>query len=115
MEDKDYSKREIDMQFKNLSDKVDENHAETVQQLNLLDRKLNDKNTEQLNLLQKIEQQTMKTNGRVNKVESFLYALKWVGVLAVTIVIPLIVYLYTTNLTSVNSRLDRQGQLILQK
>lgn len=82
--ERDYSKREVDMQFQALGDKVDENHQETKEQVALLSRRINDQNTEQMAHLTKIVEQTTKTNGRVTNLESWQTYIKG-GVAVITV------------------------------
>lgn len=112
--DDSYSNRELDMKFQILGEKVDENHRETTESLDIMDKKFDNKLKEVMNFLQEIKQQVTKTNGRMNKSEAFLLALKWAGGLALVIIIPLIVYIWTMQVSALNSRQDRQGTVIQQ-
>lgn len=94
--DQPYSNRELDMKFEKLTDLIDENHRETMDRIDLLDRKNNDKHLENTNRLQKIEEQTVKTNGSVRGLLAFRVGLYMCGVLIVIVVLPLIIYIFTT-------------------
>lgn len=107
------------MKFETLGEKLDENHQETADQVNLLDRKISDKNTEQTNLLVEIKQQTMKTNGRVNNLElenakrkASRSAILWTTSIITIITLPLIIYVWTTTIQTINDRIDKQENLI---
>ncbi len=70
--DADYTKRELDMKFQMLGDKVDENHRETNEQINLVERKMTDNFMEVRNFLAEIKTQTTEHNHRMSKIERTL-------------------------------------------
>lgn len=97
MELDNYSKRELDMKFDYLANKIDENHDETMDRIELLSRTNNDKHLENSDKLENIEQKVTLTNGKVRKLEKWQAALIMSGSVAIFMgcaLVGLVVYIY---------------------
>ena len=70
----DYQNREIDERFLTLEQKMEERHADQIQ------------------YLQRIEGQTTKTNGRVNKLENWQAYIKGGLAVIVLLLVPIAIY-----------------------
>lgn len=103
-----YSKRELDMKFQVLADKIDDNHKETSDSISVLDRRNTDKQTTILSELGEIKTLALKTNGRVNKNDSWIRGVIMCCSLIIIVVLPLLYIIYG----QINSRLDRQSAVI---
>lgn len=75
-DDKPYSNREIQMKFDYLAEKIDNNHEETNDQINLLDRKIHDKHVEILGFLTEIKEQNAKSVKKTDDVEKDINEIK---------------------------------------
>lgn len=119
--DPPYSNRELDMKFENLqnnlSDKIEFNHQETTEAINVLDRRNTDKQTEMLNFLGEIKIQTTATNGKVRKLEKIQAGIYMAGAVAFVmggIIISLAVYIYNIQVNRITN-LKNQVQLLQSK
>lgn len=113
MDDTEYSKRELDMKFLALTEKVDENHKETLEEIGLLSRRNDDKHLQTSDRLIKIEEKVTFTNGKVRKLEKWQAGLIMAGTTALILggtIVGLVVYIYqyqlniqTTRITNLKS------------
>lgn len=108
MESDNYSKRELDMKFDYIAQKIDDNHKETTDALGVLDRRNTDKQKEMIDFLTEIKSQTQKTNGRVNKLEGWRMGIVMCCSLIIIVVLPLLAIIYQ----NITRRLDKQETVI---
>lgn len=102
-DEKNYTKRELDMKFESLENKMDSNHVEVMDKIILSDKKNTDQQREIFNILEKVNMQTTATNGHVNKLYGWRTGLVMCGGLIVVIIIPLMVYIFLQQ----SARIDR--------
>jgi hypothetical protein len=119
-----YSKRELDMKFQSIIDKVDENHNDTKEQITDLSKDQDSKHIQNSNILTEIKNELKETkvqvtftNGKVKKLQSWQSAIIMSGSVVVFmggIIVCLIVYIYQYQL---NQQTDKISNLVqeLQK
>lgn len=117
--DKDYSKREIDMKFQSIIDKVDENHLETKEQISELAKDQDYKHGQNTDILNTIDAKVSVTNGKVKKLEKWQAGLIMAGSVALFmggIIISLVVYIYQYQLTQQATRITNlKSEMLLLK
>ncbi len=120
----DYTKRELDMKFQKLEEKIDELHVETMDKIGESDRRNHDRQDVIITLVTEAKNGITKTNGSVARAFEEIQRLKtWraaqVASLAVVtglgmILIGMAAYIFTSNAQTINDRMDRIGQAIIR-
>lgn len=111
----DYTKRELDMKFENLEKKIDDNHAETTEQIDLTERRNKDRQIEILNLVGEVKDQTTLTNGTVKKLKQWQTGIIMSGSVVIfmgSVIVGLVVYIYQYQLNQYATRVSNQGTTI---
>lgn len=80
-------------------------------------REIDSQHNEVIDFLRRIEAQTVKTNGRVNKLEAWRALLIGGWVVVTTFVLPLMIYTYISQITDIksqmvdiNTKIERQSE-----
>lgn len=116
MQDRPYTKLELDLKFQNLADKIDQKHDETLESIRVLSVRNDDKHLQNTDRLENIEVKVTTTNGKVRKLEIFTRGLVMAGSVALFmggIIVGLIVYIYqyqlqqqATRITNLNAKIQ---------
>lgn len=115
--DHNYSKREIDILFSNLTDKLQSTHTEILEKIEDLDDNNDKKHIENTNRLQAIDTKVTFTNGKVRKLEKWQAALIMAGsasIVLIGIIIGLVVYIYQYQLNIQTGRITNLKATINQ-
>lgn len=108
MNNDNYNKRELDMKFESVIEKVDELKADTKDQIESLVSDSNEKHEQNTIILNDIKDKVSFTNGKVKKLEKWQAGLIMAGSTALfmgAIIISLVVYIYQYQLSQQASRI----------
>lgn len=109
-----YSNRELDVKFKILGDNLEENHQETMNRIELMDRKNHDKFIDILAQVGEIRVQTTTTNGKVRKLEKWQAGLIMAGSVALfmgSVIIAMGIYIYNLQVARITNLRNTVQQL----
>lgn len=107
-DEKNYGKRELDMKFLAIEEKIDSRHDETMETIRVNDVNNKSRHEEMFKMLESIKADTMKHNGRLTKQESWTRGIVMSGSVALFLgctIVGLIIYIYQYQLSIESTRI----------
>lgn len=106
--DTDYTKRELDMKFESIEQKMDDNHAEIIEKVENNETKNLDRALEIFNMLKEIKADTTKHNGRLSAQEATSQSMLLAGKVVIalgSVIVGLVIYIYQYQLSQQATRI----------